>query len=253
MGTSYNHGSANMQGDLLLGVESNLAAEQIALRRQVLDWRDRWSIEAELRLRAVLAARSNQMVVQINCLSHKDLALARIGGAPIPILAEIVDEATRIADRLLIEAGDGLAAIVAHHLDIEARAAVDVPANRLDRGQLIAMGKSAAPILAAAGLSMALPGLATTTSVALFGLVTTTTVSAPILIAGIGSIAALSAIGVLNLSGLRRDQERRLRDAVYVELEARLLVLAGDGREPSLLARLETGFAEAADHLTRKR
>lgn len=229
--------------------DADIAAKWIAVRRLLLDWRDRWSIEAELRLRAVSNARADDLAAHINGLSHKELALARTGYAPLPILGEIVDEVAMAADSILADAEASLAAIVVHHLNVEARAAADAARGGLDADELVAIGKSVAPIAAAAGLGLALPGLATTTSVALFGLVTTTTVSVPILTVGIGGIVALSALGVVSLSGMRDSQERRLRDAIYRELEARLFAPAENGQEPSLLARLEAGFALAANQL----
>lgn len=228
----------------------HLAAERIALQRQVRDWRDHWSIEAEIRLRTAWAARSGALDAHIKSLSHKDLALARTGYHPLPAIDALVEAIVQAASAVVAEAEASLNAIVAHHLRIEAEAAAISGGAGFDAGQLVAFGKTAAPIVAAAGLGIALPGLATTTSVALFGLVTTTTVSVPILAAGIGGVAALSALGVVSLSGLRTDQERRLSDAITAELEARLFEPARPGRDPSLLASLEAGFARAADDLT---
>jgi hypothetical protein len=228
----------------------DLSAERILLRRRVRDWRDHWSLEAELQLRGLLAARASDLDAQITNLSHKDLALARTGYSPMPILVEIVDAATMAADRLVAEAQAALAPIVTHHLEFEARAGASSGTGGLSAGDVASAGITAAPIAMAVGLGFALPGLATTTSVAMLGLVTTSAVSAPILLAGIGGVAALSAFGVVRLSGLRADQERRLTEAIHSELEARLFAPLGQGAEPSLSARLEAGFARVANELT---
>jgi hypothetical protein len=231
----------------------HLAAERIALRRQVLDWRDHWSIEAELRLRMVWAARSDAIAAQIKALSHKNLALARTGYSPMPAVGELVEAIKQAANDIVADAEASLNAIVPHHLRIEAEAAKVSDGAGFDSRQLVAFGKTAAPIAAAAGLGIALPGLATTTSVALFGLVTTATVSVPILAAGIGGVTALSVLGVVSFSDLRADQERRLGDAIAGDLEKSLFQPVRLGREPSLLASLEAGLARAAEDLTGER
>jgi hypothetical protein len=228
----------------------DLAAERIAFRRRVLEWRDQWSMEADARLRAVAAARVEHLAAEIKGLSHKDLALARTGYGSVKIVAEIIDAATKAAEKLLVEAGAALGAIAAHHLQIEAQAAAGTSTGGFDTGDLAEFGRSAAPIAVAAGLGLALPGIATTTSVALVGLVTPSTVSVPLLAVGIGGIAALGALGVLSFSDLREDQEQRLNDAVQGELEERLFAPSRERRESSLLARLEAGFATAAHDLT---
>jgi hypothetical protein len=227
----------------------DLAAERIALRRRVLDWRDHWSMEADLRLRAVSASRALDLTAQIKSLSYKDLALARTGYGPMPLVAEIVQATQHAAEKLLLEAGAALDAIVAHHLQIETRAAGGTGSGNFDNRDLADLGRTMAPFAVAAGLGLALPGLATTTSVALFGLVTTSTVSVPLLVAGVGGIAALGALGFLSLTDLRVDQERRLNDAIDSDLEARLFAPPTGSREPSLVARLEAGFAGIATGL----
>jgi hypothetical protein len=229
------------------------AAERIALRRQVLDWRDYWSIEAEVRLRTVLAERSPAIDTQIKSLSVTGLALARTGRRPIPAVANLVEAIEQVARDIVAEAEASLNAIVAHSLAITAEAATVGHLADFSARQLRGLGQTVAPLAAAVGLGIALPGLATTTSVALFGLVTSTTVSASILIAGIGGVAALSALGVINFSGLRADQERRLSETVAAGLEKGHFVPVTHGREPSMLAKLEAGFAQAANQLTGER
>ena len=198
----------------------------------------------------VREARSEGIAAQIKALSHKDLALARTGYSPMPAVGELVEAIKQAANDIVADAEASLNAIVAHHLRIEAEAAKVSAGAGFDSVQLVAFGRTAVPLAAAAGLGIALPGLATTTSVALFGLVTTATVSVPVLAAGIGGVAALSALGIVSFSGLRADQERRLSDAIADELETRLFEPVRLGREPSLLASLEAGLARAADDLT---
>lgn len=228
---------------------SDIEAERISLRRQIRDWRDHWTVEAEIQLRRLWAVRKVSLETQVKALSHKDLALVRTGYNPAPGVDDLVGAIVYAANALVAEADESLNEIVAHHLRIEAAAADAHGGAGFDIGQLVSLGKSAAPIAAAAGLGIALPGLATTTSAALFGLVTTTTVSVPILAAGIGGVAVLSALGVVSVSGLRADQERRLGEAITAELEARLFDPLQLGGEPSLLASLEAGFARAANDL----
>jgi len=228
-----------------------LAVAQILLRRRVLEWRDHWIIEAEVRLRARGLAVTADLAKIIAGLRTHELMAARAGITHPPALPAIVEEVSLEAARLTIAAHDALKGIVAHHLAIEAEAG---KAGRSGAwaDQVLAVGQGIIPLAAAAGLLAALPSLATTTTAVMLGFAAVTTVSAPILLAGTGGAAVLGALGVVNLKGLRGAEERKLRAAIEAEMERRLFAPAGGDGDPSLLAQLQRGLADAALQMTRE-
>jgi hypothetical protein len=232
-------------------VVADRTATQGLLRRQVRDWRDHWTLEAQIAVRRAVAARMGTLAEAIRALPVKELALVRTGFGALPEVAAILQAASDAAGQVVEQARAALGAIVTDHLAMQVRAADGTAPAGLDTRDLLALGQAAVPFAAAVGLGLALPGMAVTTSTAMFGLVATSAVSLPVLAAGIGGIVALSAFGAINLPTLRTGQEAKLLAAIEAELEKRLFAPAAQGRPPSLLAQVEAGFAEAAARLGR--
>lgn len=236
-----------MMTGMLVGADQAVA--QFALRRQAREWRDHWTLEAEMLLRGAVATRMEALGAAIRALPVKELALARTGHHALPMVEEIVGAAADAAASVVQQAQGALATIVTDLLNITAQPGSKAAPGAMNADDLKALGLAAAPFAAAAGLGLALPAMAVTSGTAMLGLVATSAVSVPILVAGIGGIAALSAFGAINLPALRTDQEDRLVAAIQADLEARLFAPAGEGRPPSLLAQLEAAFADTAARL----
>ncbi|GGE95339.1 hypothetical protein [Sphingomonas prati] len=221
-------------------------AQLIALRRRVLEWRDAWCLDAEVRLTALCREKAVAVGPWAAGLWVHQLAAARAGFIKYPAMPQIVEEVGARAEWIVGKARVELTGIVAHHLEIETRAGRADAAADTAMGQVLAIGRGAAPFAAAAALLAVLPGLATTTTVTMFGLVTTSTVSLPVLAIGAAGVGALGYFGVINVGEVRSGQERVLIEAIEAAIEARLLASENKGTEPSLLAQVQKGFAAAA-------
>lgn len=230
-------------------VDQTSEAERIALRRRILNWRDAWSMEAEARLSKFASEKANGIATWANGLRAYQLAAARTGMADFPDLPGFIEEASKLANMVVANAHRELTSIVAHHLEIEARAGRAQPAKGISADQVLEIGRGVAPLAAAATLLAALPALATTTTVSFFGLITTSSVSLPVLAAGAAGVGVLGYFGVINVGDLRTRQERILIEAIEGVMEAQLLAPDTEGKDHSLLARLHKGFADAATSL----
>lgn len=227
-----------------------LNVERIALRRFVLDWRDHWMIEAEIRLRRACEDARPAIAAAVATLPLMDLLLGRatfIEKSALPLAAGPADAEIK---RIVEEAQTALSALIVHHHEVSTKVADAAAAKGMAPDQMIALGRGLAPIAAAVGIAAVLPGAAVMTNTAMLGLVTVSTVSMPVLALGIGGAAVLAATGAVNLADLRAGEERKLHERIDAAIEERILSpLAEVAGGSSLLAQRQRDFMATAETL----
>lgn len=234
-------------GDGLLD-SNDLRAERIALRRRLLDWRDRWQVESERRLLNVCTSELS-----------KDID-AKLAAAPVWNLfianrllrneiTPLVNAAARTTVEMLTRDAQGdLGAVVQHHLAVEAQLAADQTDPDL-RGAATSLASSLGPLAIGAAAAGVTPLLAATTTTAMFGLVTVTTVSAPMLATGAALAGAAATLGIWQASNLKDKRIAQLRASIDRRIARNVLATDSGQAAPSVLVQLQRAIGATAEQL----
>lgn len=218
-------------------------------RREIDAWRDRWADTAYATLADATAGIIDSLEGDLATVSWRRTMLA-----PNAYMTTVTDPHVRsvvdpLIEKLVRNANSELLAIVEHQAVWHASPRADEPDVAGDG--LAHVASAVAPLAAAGGLAIALPGMAVTTTTAWLGMVTVTTISWPVAI-GIGTVAGtLFLLGGYKLAGVPDKLRARLAKRMRARVEHTLL--RGTAEHPSILHQLVTILETTADQAKRAR
>lgn len=221
------------------------APHTIAMRREILEWQDRHSLDAEVALGRLWSDLRPQIAERLEEISWRSAIAnpnAFIRSEIDPILAE---KFTPKVQRLIEIARDDLASSVENTLELDhSIEAIEEGEEHLQAATDVLTGLM--PLAGGLIMGASLPSLAIASGTAMFGLVATSTISMPLLLGGLALSGAAIATGAVKTSKLHALRTRRMLARIDRHVHYAILSRDTEAERKSVLARLRNAYAEAA-------
>lgn len=223
--------------------------QALLARRQILEWRDKHKIAANLALTRnwqdlvpQVEAKLDEVTWYQASVSPSDFIISEID----PIL---VQGFSACVSRLVAEAQADLLAIMDHQLvEVSALGAIDQDDPSLS--VLIDIFKGISPLAGGLALGAALPSMAVVSGTTAFGLVATSTISMPILIGGLVLAGGAVATGVVETSKLREVRSKRMLKRVRRHVDQAVFSLdihKSEDRKKSIILQIHDSLDTAVE------
>ena len=230
----------------------NLDAGLIITRREILDWRDKHRVDAELILRRTCLDLHHVVDARLNDISLRDALIKSNSFCTKNIDPIVIEYVQPVADKIIIKAQHDLGEIIEHQISSEIQTESD-GAGRSDYWHAVgSLAAGIAPLAGGAAVAVSLPTLTIGSTAVVFGLFASATVSIPLLIAGAFGTGALLATGAYKTSKIKQYRIDRIRKRIHASIDANVLAPQHEDQPPSVLTQFDTLIQNTSENLIRK-
>ena len=227
---------------------TELSVSQIQTRRALLEWRDKYIVEAELRLRRA-CLDAHQVVIEH--LENVDLKTSVFRSSTHqtntidPLVSELV---TPVIEGIVKDSERDLLMIVEEYFNSPEIAKDEMKAAFSDWSAAGTIALGLAPVLGGAGLVTA--GFLTTATT-WFGLVGGGALLGTMFVPALMGGAVLITVGAYNVGAIKNRRLRKMAQKAHLRID-HLYLDSKSQRKPSALLQIETSIRETSGSLIEK-